>query len=118
MREKSEFINVKRTGKKSHRSCYAIRSSPFELHEYLLRLERFALIDLITSHPENLRPFHLPNQILPLIFPQFLAYNRITISGAVLWKNCQLQTPQGLTLFPHPPRLFQAQQARKKKELG
>lgn len=42
------------------------------------------------------------NQILPLIFPQFLAYNRITIPDAVLRKNCRLQAPLGLT-FPFIP---------------
>lgn len=39
----------------------------------------------------------------PLIFPQFWPYNRITISSAVLWKNCRLQTPQAYVFpFLHP----------------
>lgn len=71
-------------------------------HKIFLRKGNFITIVVFSesSNQEIPNPPLFPslNLILPLIFPQFLAYNRITIPDAVLRKNCRLQTPPGLNI--------------------
>lgn len=51
----------------------------------------------------------------PLIFPQFLASNRITISNAVLWKNYQLLNPSSPTIILQPLRIFGTNERSERK---